>query len=123
MSQQRRNLGALGEKLAAKHLRKKGYTIIEQNYRCRLGEIDIVARDGTTLVFVEVKTRTSTTFGTPAMAVTPKKQQQISRAAQQYLASHDLFDSAARFDVVAVFLPPNGAREIEIVPNAFDLIA
>ncbi len=123
MSQQRRNLGALGEKLAAKHLREKGYTIIEQNYRCRLGEIDIIAQDGTTLVFVEVKTRTSTTFGTPAMAVTPKKQQQISRAAQQYLASHDLFDSAARFDVVAVFLPPNGASEIEIVPNAFDLIA
>ncbi len=121
MSQQRRNLGALGEQLAARHLRKKGYTIIEQNYRCRLGEIDIIARDGTTLVFIEVKTRTSTTFGTPAMAVTPRKQHQISRAAQQYLASHDLFDNDARFDVVAVFLPPNGVNEIEVVQNAFDL--
>ena len=122
MLNDRQRLGQKGETLAARFLKKLGYHIIVRNYRCRTGEIDIIARDGTTLVFIEVKTRASLTFGTPAMAITVKKQRQISRAAENYLAQNHLFDDSARFDVISVFLPVGCKKnQIDHIKNAFDL--
>ena len=116
----RSQLGRLGEDLAVAHLRTHGYTILQRNYRKSFGEIDIIARDGAALVFIEVKTRRGNCCGPPALAVTPRKQQQISRVAEDYLARHNLFDSLIRFDVVAILLSTNEKIQIEIITNAFD---
>ncbi len=112
--------GQSGESLAARCLKKAGYKIIERNHRNRLGEIDIIARDGTTLVFVEVKARRSERFGGPKHAVTREKQMHLSRAALLYLKETDQFGQPARFDVVALKTSGGGA-EVEIVKNAFEL--
>ena len=114
-------LGAQGEELAAGFLTKKRYDILERNFRCKGGEVDIVARDGKTLVFVEVKTRRSDTYGVPQLAVTPFKQRQISKAALTWLAKHRLMDNAARFDVIAIVLRDPAVPEIEHIRNAFEL--
>jgi len=121
LSDKRISLGKAGEALAAEHLRQSGYTILARNYRSHSGEIDIIARQGQTLVFAEVKTRKSATFGSPAAAVTVKKQAQISRVAQDYLARENLFDRPARFDVIAVLAPDGKKPHIEIITNAFEL--
>lgn len=121
MPHSRSSLGARGEDLAATRLATLGWTIVERNYRCALGEIDIIAREGDTLVFVEVKTRKSNKFGSPSAAVTTRKQQQISRVAQHYLAKGKRFSISARFDVVAVTLTDGNEAEIELISNAFDL--
>lgn len=118
-SQQR--LGKTGELAVAKHLKSSGYKILAQNYSCKLGEIDIIARDGSVLVFIEVKTRSGTSYGSPAAAVNTRKQRQISRAAQCYLAEHNLFDSPARFDVVSVLCDHNNNHHFDHISNAFDL--
>ena len=114
-------LGQKGEELATLFLQQKDYRIIVRNYRCKIGEIDIIARDQKTLVFVEVKTRSSHSFGSPAMAVTAKKQRQISRTAENYLAQNHLFDDSARFDVIGITLPADGKTEIDHIKNAFEL--
>ena len=116
----RRHTGESGESLAAKFLKKNGYEIIEQNYRCKLGEIDIIARDGRVLAFIEVKARRTGGFGGPKWAVTPRKQRKISMVALEYLKSTEQIGKRARFDVVAVRLLP-GHPDIEIIKNAFDL--
>jgi putative endonuclease len=85
MSHQKQKFGQEGEALAARHLKKNGYRIIEKNYRTKLGEIDIIAKDKDTLVFVEVKSRRSWQFGNPKAAVTPRKQRKISMVALHYL--------------------------------------
>jgi putative endonuclease len=115
------SVGALGEELAAAFLRQAGYRIVERNFRCKGGEADIVARDGKTLVFVEVKTRRSMSYGPPQLAVTPFKQRQISKAALTWLAKNRQQDAPARFDVIAVMLFSDGTHRIEHIPNAFDL--
>lgn len=102
MSQQSANLGSRGEQLAADFLSASGYRIIARNYREKCGEIDIIARDGATHVFVEVKTRQGDRFGDPFEAITAHKQQQIQRTALLYLSRHGLLDEPARFDVVGV---------------------
>lgn len=117
----RSDLGSKGEKIAADFLRKKGYTIVCKNFRCRSGEVDIIARQGGVLVFVEVKTRRSASFGSPAAAVTPRKQQQIAKAALEYLARENLFDTEARFDVVSILVAADGEPRIELIQNAFEL--
>lgn len=114
-------VGAEGEELAAAFLKRAGYRIVERNFRCKGGEADIVARDGKTLVFVEVKTRRSMTYGPPQLAVTSFKQRQISKAALTWLAKNRLQDAPARFDVVAVMLHADGTHRIEHIVNAFDL--
>jgi putative endonuclease len=114
-------LGSRGEEIASAHICRLGYVILQRNYRSRSGEIDIIARDGETLVFAEVKTRRSDRFGSPEAAVTYRKQGQISRVAQEYLARENLFDTSARFDVVAVFIPDNGQVQIQVIKNAFEL--
>jgi putative endonuclease len=121
LSNRRSLLGQEGENTAAEYLRRRGYTILHRNYRTRSGEIDIIARHGKALVFVEVKTRRTSDYGSPAAAVTSRKQQQISRVAEEYLARKNLFDSEARFDVVSVLAPLGEDPIVEIIANAFDL--
>jgi len=121
MSDSRQNLGKNGENIATDFLKKNGYKILAQNYRRKFGEVDIIARENDYLVFIEVKTRTGTSHGHPLEAVTPRKQRQIGKVAQCYLAENNLFDTAARFDVVSVVITDNKKVEVEIVPNAFDL--
>jgi putative endonuclease len=120
MPSPRQRFGQSSESLAARYLKKAGYTIIERNHRNRMGEIDIIARDGGTLVFVEVKARRSTRFGGPKHAVTRQKQLHLSRAALLYLKETEQFGQPARFDVVAL-TTDGAAAEVEIVKNAFEL--
>lgn len=121
MLNSRQRLGKIGEQAVAKFLKRYGYKILAQNYRCKLGEIDIIAKDGQVLVFIEVKTRSGTSYGSPAAAVNIRKQRQISKAAQCYLAEHSLFDSPARFDVVSVLCDHNNNHHFDHINNAFDL--
>jgi len=111
-------VGDTGESLARDFLVGKGMKILAENYRTRWGELDLVARDGNTLVFVEVKTRTQKRFGSPLEAVTPDKQRRITRMAQTYLLEKGLGDVAARFDVIGIDLT-GGAPRIDWIPNAF----
>lgn len=121
LSNKQTALGTTGETLAANHLCSNGYTILHRNYRSRSGEIDIIAREKQTLIFIEVKTRRTTKFGPPAAAVTSRKQAQISRVALEYLNTYDLFDTSARFDVVSIVMPIGKEPVIEIIKNAFEL--
>jgi putative endonuclease len=120
MLNRQQQFGRKSERLAAEYLKLKGYRIIETNYRCPVGEIDIIAKDKKTLVFVEVKARRSTRFGSPKGAVTPAKQRKISMAALDYLKRSGQDDARARFDVVAIDTA-SGKPDIEVVKNAFDL--
>ncbi|MBM9510798.1 YraN family protein [Desulfogranum marinum] len=113
-------LGKHGEDIAADYLIQSGYSIITRNYRRRFGEVDIVARQDATIVFVEVKTRRSAAFGTGFEAVDVRKQRQLTRIAQDYLSRHNLINVNARFDVVAVQLANDGTSRIEIITNAFE---
>jgi putative endonuclease len=109
----------LGEELAIRELQRRGYAILARRYRTPCGEIDIVAEDGGTLVFVEVKARESAVFGTAAEAVTVWKQRRLVRMARDYLTRERIVDRACRFDVVAIMLDgPEPA--IELFRNAFD---
>lgn len=116
-------LGETGERLACRHLRRRGYAILARRYRTRGGEIDIVARDGGALVFVEVKTRAGTRHGTPSEAVTAHKRRRLVRMAMLYLARHRIRDERVRFDVVAVTLTgakgPFRRAHVELRQGAF----
>ena len=120
MSLMRISTGKKGEELAAAYLEEAGYRIIVRNYRCLFGEIDMVAEEGETLVFIEVKSRRSDAYGDPQLAVGPQKQKKISRISLHYLSEHRLRHRSARFDVVAVKLRPSG-HQIELIRNAFEL--
>ena len=116
----RQSLGIAGEDLACRELERRGYAIVARRYRTRLGEIDIVADDGATLVFVEVKARADDRCGSPAEAVTRRKQRRLARMAADYLARNGVVDRPCRFDVVGVRL--DGARPtVTVFPNAFAL--
>jgi putative endonuclease len=121
MSKERLSLGKKGEDLAIAQLRVLNYKILERNYKCALGEIDIIAREKDTLVFVEVKTRATRDFGGPAAAVNERKQRQLSKVALTYLNQKKITEMPARFDVVAVELIPPAPR-IEVIRNAFELL-
>ena len=113
-------IGEQGESLAASHLASLGMRIIAHRHRTRLGEIDLICRDGNVVVFVEVKTRSSDRAGAPFEAVTPAKQRQLTRLALAYLKSHGLLDQPARFDVVGVRLhEPEDTGRIDYYRNAF----
>lgn len=120
MTEARQSLGRLGEDLAVRHLEQRGFTILARNYRTPVGELDIVARDRRHLLFIEVKTRRGTAYGTPAEAVGAHKQRQILRTAQWYLGSRRALDLQPRFDVIAVII---GGDEPSIshIQNAFGL--
>ena len=121
MTKERLSLGKKGEDLAIAQLRVLKYKILERNYKCALGEIDIIAREKDTLVFVEVKTRTTRDFGGPAAAVNERKQRQLSKVALTYLNQKKITEMPARFDVVAVELIPP-LPQIEVIRNAFELL-
>ena len=112
-------MGDRGENLAARYLRNRGYKIIARNYRCETGEIDIVAKDGRTLVFVEVKTR-AYDDPTPEDQVNAAKQHQITKAAKTYLSRYGVPQPPARFDVVAVVWPNGRDPLIRHTPHAFE---
>ncbi len=120
MTDPRRVLGAEGEKAAEEFLRRQRYVILARNYRWRRGEVDLVALDGRTVVFVEVKTRRGEVYGTPFEAVDERKQRQIVGAARHFVAEHRLHDRLARFDVVGVWWE-DGRVACELVKNAFDV--
>jgi putative endonuclease len=120
VSDKRQALGREGEAAAKAYLERRGIRILLQNFRCAAGEIDLIGRTRDTLVFIEVKTRTSKAFGPPHLAVHLRKQRQIVRAAQWFLAEHGIPEVPCRFDVVAVTLPPEDGRPVmEWVQNAF----
>lgn len=115
----RRRLGQWGENVAAVHLEAAGYQIVERNWRCRGGEIDLVARDGEAMVFVEVKTRRGRDFGAPEEALTPHKARKLLELGQQYMVDHDLDDIDWRIDLVAVELDDRGLMlRCDHIPNA-----
>lgn len=113
----KRTTGAAYEQKAAAHLIYLGYEILELNYRCKSGEIDIIARDGEYLVFVEVKYRGSLKKGHPLEAISLQKQKTISKCAMYYITKHDLTEMPVRFDVVGIL-----GEEKELIKNAFDFI-
>jgi putative endonuclease len=116
-------VGSVGEEVAVSFLKKLGFRLLARNYRCRGGEVDIIATDRGTIVFVEVKARNNAAYGLPQLAVTPFKQRQIARAAQIWLSRNRMHEAAARFDVVAIQFTPGGHPTIEHIRNAFDLPA
>lgn len=112
----RKATGRSGEDAAVQYLEKMGYTILERNYRLRIGEVDIIARDKEYLVFLEVKTRRSTRFGSPFEAVDMRKQQQVVKVAAAYVRGREI---PVRFDAVAVHLNGQHVR-VEVLKNAFE---
>ena len=116
----RQSLGKLGEDLACAALEARGYAIIARSYRTKLGEIDIVAQDGDTTVFVEVKSRAGDEFGGAAAAVTAWKQRKVALMAMNYISRHRLEDTPCRFDVVTVDVVDGQPPRIEVYPNAFE---
>ncbi|VAW39654.1 Endonuclease [hydrothermal vent metagenome] len=112
--------GRAGEDAAAAFLLAQGYRIIVRNYRRRFGEIDIIAEDGTVLVFVEVKARKTARFGNPFEAVDRRKQRQVSRVALDYITRHKEENRPARFDVVAVELTEGVPPRVEMIKDAFE---
>lgn len=106
-------LGRDGEDLAADHLRRAGLAILDRNWRCAAGEIDIVARDGSALVVCEVKTRSSTSYGWPAEAVTPRKLRRLRELALRWLDERQIYVPEIRFDVISIMRPPHGRPTLE----------
>ena len=116
---ERQDTGRLGEKLAGDFLKKQGFLILETNYRCPQGEIDIVARHRDCLVFIEVRTKTGTGFGSPEESVTRAKKRKLIAAASHYRQSHDSLPASWRIDFVAVELDRKGKlKRLELIENA-----
>lgn len=112
-------LGRRGEDIAAEHLRDAGMVVLARNWRCALGELDIVAREGSTLVFCEVKTRSGVGYGPPAEAIVKTKVRRIRRLAAAWLAQADRGWAETRFDVVSVIQPSGGRASVEHLRGAF----
>lgn len=108
-----RALGAFGEAYAARHLVETGMVLLDRNWRCELGEIDLVLRDGDTLVFCEVKTRSSARYGSPLESVTARKAARLRRLAARWLADHQLRPREVRLDLVGVLVPREGSPSVE----------
>lgn len=119
------SIGNIGEEAAVQAIKKRGYKIIARNYRTKMGEIDIIAKDGEYTVFVEVRLRKSNAFGSPADTIDRRKQQKIIKAAQMYAVKNDIYDTPMRFDAVLINADTDGKKlvntEIEIIKNAFQL--
>ena len=121
MTIHRQRLGEHGESMACDELERLGYRIVARRYRSRFGEIDVVADDEGTVVFVEVKTKTDSSFGDPAEAVTLQKQRRLVSMGEDYVASHRLDDTPCRFDVVSILFG-DGNPLIEVYQNAFEAL-
>lgn len=114
-AQQRSQLGAYGEAYAARHLVDQGMVLLDRNWRCEAGEIDLVLRDGTILVVCEVKTRSSTAFGSPIEAVTEQKAARLRRLAARWLSAHTVHPDEVRIDIVGVLVPGNAPVQVDHV--------
>ena len=112
--------GDLGEDAAARYLESRGFRVLERNWRFRQWELDLICRDGDTVVFVEVKTRRAGSMATPADALDRKKRERLVKAASQYLTRHDLWDEPCRFDLAGV-VDTGTSMDVEYFENAFDL--
>jgi putative endonuclease len=117
----RSSFGKRGEDLACEELQRLGYAILDRRFRTRCGELDIVARDGNVIVFVEVKARSSGNFGAPGESVTWKKRQQLGRMAASYLFVKHLHGAPCRFDVVAVTKNSSDELTVEVLRHAFEM--
>lgn len=118
-----KDIGDYGETLAESYLISIGFTILNKNFKCKLGEIDLICREGSYIVFVEVKSRYSTQFGTPADSVTYKKQKKIFKTAQFYIMKYVLHNNNFRFDVIEIILnSSDDSYNISLIKNAFQLI-
>ena len=114
-------LGKEGEEAAVKFLQSRGYRILTRNFKNKLGEIDIVAKEAETICFIEVKTRTSDVFGSPFDAISKLKQHKLSKVAVSYLKTNNLMNNDARFDIVSITKDSQGNDNIEVLKNAFEL--
>jgi putative endonuclease len=110
----RRALGAFGEQLAAEWYEREGYVLLDRNWRCREGEIDLVLTRNRVVVFCEVKTRTTSAYGSPASAVTPAKQKRLRKLGMRWIDAHDVRPAGFRFDVACVI-----GREVKVIESAF----
>jgi len=118
----KKDLGRLGERIALDFLKKKGFQILKENYTTPFGEIDIIASDGQTLSFIEVKSRTSLSFGLPEEGIDSKKIKHLSKASLFYIKRNSPEEINFRFDVVTIFLTPSGEpKEVRIIKDAFPL--
>lgn len=120
MTSKRIELGKFGEVLALKKIKLLGYKNIIRNYRCPLGEVDLIAKDGDTLAFIEIKTRKGKSIGYAKEAVNARKRRQLSKVALAYMKSNDCWETKARFDVVAINIERD-KPQIEVIKNAFEL--
>ncbi len=118
MSDFRKQVGNRGESLAEDYIKRKGYKIIHRNYRCKLGEIDIIAKDGDTIVFIEVRTKQNENFGSPQDSVTSTKISKISKTALNFIQEKNLSGYSYRFDFIAITFS-QGKPNIEHIENAF----
>ncbi|MDK2822135.1 MAG: putative endonuclease [Clostridia bacterium] len=114
-----RDLGKQGEQLALRKIKSLGYKILEQNFRCKIGEIDLIAMDKNTLVFIEVRSKSTDKFGLPQETVNCQKQKKIRDVARYYLVKNKLTTENCRFDVIGIVWNGKGKPEIEIIKNAF----
>jgi putative endonuclease len=118
LSDYRKQVGNKGESLAEDYIKRKGYKIIQRNYRCRLGEIDIIAKDDDTIVFIEVRTKQNENFGSPQDSVTSTKINKISKTALRFIQEKNLSGYSYRFDFIAITFS-QGKPNIEHIENAF----
>jgi len=116
----KKEIGQKGEDRAVSYLKGLKYQILERNYRCKLGEVDIIARDNDTLVFIEVRTRSSLAFGLPQESINRKKRHQLSKVALEFMIRRKLKNTSARFDIVAISLEP-GRERVDLIRDAFEL--
>ncbi|HZJ83224.1 MAG TPA: YraN family protein [Clostridia bacterium] len=114
-----KELGDWGEQQAKGYLKSQGFIILEKNYRSHIGEVDLIAKDGDFLVFVEVKTRTSKAYGFPMEAIGPKKQNKYFKMASIYAKHRGIHDVSFRFDIIEVMVKYNSKPDINHIPNAF----
>lgn len=121
MTKERLELGRRGEDIAARFLKKMGYKIIERNFRCRIGEIDIIAFEKGVLIFIEIKTRTSDTFAPPQLSVNRLKQQKIINSALSYLVQKKITGIDCRFDIITITFPPDlkKGEKVTLIKDAF----
>jgi len=112
--------GEEAEEFACRYLKSKGYYILERNYSCRFGEIDIIAKDAKTICFIEVKARTNISFGPPFIFVTAQKQSRIKKTALFFIATRKLSSLNYRFDVVSIVKNKKGSFEVELIKGAFE---
>lgn len=117
-----KNIGNFGEDIAANYLRTNGYVIIQRNFKCRIGELDIIGKDNSHIAFIEVKTRYGSNYGSPCEAVTTAKQYKIYKTAQYFIMINKLYKQNFRFDVVEVILNSiDDNHRIRVIKNAFQI--